>query len=195
MVTICWIFFFWRFFYSLEQVKFGVSEHLHDNAWGNGLKCCMLMYPYHHQNWLDYGHGMLNFSFLALFWLSETDRIWIFLAFAEECLRGMAWHVAYWCILTTFKTEVIMIMVCWISSFWRIFDLVKQVKFVVSGPLRQIVWGEWPEILHADVFWPTSELIRIWSWSVDFPPFGATLTYRNWSNLGFPGIIWRMRGG
>ena len=38
---------------------------------------------------------------------------------------------------------------------------------------------------HADVSWPPSELIRLWSRSVDFPPFGATY-------LGFPGIIWRM---
>ena len=27
---------------------------------------------------------------------------------------------------------------------------------------------------HADVSWPPSELIRLWSRSVDFPPFGAT---------------------
>ena len=53
----------------------------------------------------------------------------------------------------------------------------------------------WPEILHADVYWPPSELIRLWSQSVDFPPFDATLTYWNGSNLAFPGISWRTHGG
>ena len=46
----------------------------------------------------------------------------------------------------------------------------------VSGHLPENAWREWSEILHADVSWPPSELIRLWSRSVDFPPFGATLT-------------------
>ena len=36
--------------------------------------------------------------------------------------------------------------------------------------------GECPAILHADVSWPPSELMKFWSWSVDFPPLGITLT-------------------
>ena len=28
---------------------------------------------------------------------------------------------------------------------------------------------EWPELWHADVSRPPSELIKFWSWSVDFP--------------------------
>ena len=35
-------------------------------------------------------------------------------------------------------------------------------------------WKEWPEIIHVDVSWPPSYLIRLWSWSVDMPPFGMT---------------------
>ena len=65
----------------------------------------------------------------------------------------------------------------------------------VSGHLPENAWREWPEILHADVSWPPSELIRLWSWSVHFPPFGATLTKWNGSNLGFPSISWRTHGG
>ena len=30
--------------------------------------------------------------------------------------------------------------------------------------------------LHADVSWPSSQLISIWPWSVDFPNFGTILT-------------------
>ena len=55
----------------------------------------------------------------------------------------------------------------------------------VSRHLPENAWREWPEILHTDVSWPLSELIRLWSWSVDFPPFGATLTLWNGSIWGF----------
>ena len=46
----------------------------------------------------------------------------------------------------------------------------------VSGHLPENVWREWPEILHADVSWPSSELISLWPRSVDFCNFGAILT-------------------
>ena len=46
----------------------------------------------------------------------------------------------------------------------------------VSGHLPENAWREWPEILHADVSWPSSELISLWSWSVDFSNFGTILT-------------------
>ena len=46
----------------------------------------------------------------------------------------------------------------------------------VSGHLLENAWREWPEILHADVSWPPSELISLWLQSVDFSNFGAILT-------------------
>ena len=72
---------------------------------GNGLNFCMLMYFDHHQNWLDYGHGLLIFLPLAPLWLSETGQIWDFRAFSGERVEGIAWHFVCWCILTTFKTD------------------------------------------------------------------------------------------
>ena len=65
----------------------------------------------------------------------------------------------------------------------------------VSGHLPENAWREWPEILHADVSWPSSELISLWPWSVDFSNFCTILTSWNGSNLGFPGISWRTHGG
>ena len=65
----------------------------------------------------------------------------------------------------------------------------------VSGHLLEKAWREWPKILHADVSWPPSELIRLWSRSVDFSNFGTILTQWNGSNLGFPGISQRTHGG
>ena len=46
----------------------------------------------------------------------------------------------------------------------------------VSGHLPDNAWREWPEMLHADVSWPSSELISLWPWSVAFSNFGAILT-------------------
>ena len=50
------------------------------------------------------------------------------------------------------------------------------VKFVVSGHFLENAWREWPEILSADVSWPYSELISLWSWSDNFSHFGTILT-------------------
>ena len=80
--------------------------HLPENAYGgNGLKCCMLMYLGHLQNWLVCGHGLLIFQILALFWLSEMGQIWVFRALPGERIEGMAWNFSCWCILTTFRTD------------------------------------------------------------------------------------------
>ena len=72
---------------------------------GNGLKLCTLMYRDHVQNWLVYGHGLLIFLILALFWLSETGQIWGFQAFSGEPMEEMAWNFARGCIVTTFRTD------------------------------------------------------------------------------------------
>ena len=80
----------------------GISRRTHG---GNGLKFCTLMYLEHLQNWLVYGHGLLIFLILALFWLSETGQIWGFRAFPGERMEEMAWNFARWCILTTFRTD------------------------------------------------------------------------------------------
>ena len=53
-------------------------------------------------------------------------------------------------------------MVCWFFKFWHYFDLVKRIKFGVSGHFLKNAWREWPEMLHADVSWPSSELISLW---------------------------------
>ena len=79
---------------------------------GNGMKYGMLLYPDHIQNWLDYGHSLLIFLILVLFWLSEMGQIWGFQAFSEKPIEEMAWNFACWYILTTFRTDKIMVTVC-----------------------------------------------------------------------------------
>ena len=88
---------------SVRPERFpGICRRMHG---GISLKFNMLMYLDHLQNRVVYGHGLLIFPILALFWLSETGQIWGFRAFLGERMEGMAWHFARWCILTTFRTD------------------------------------------------------------------------------------------
>ena len=80
---------------------------------GNGLAFCMLMYLDYLQNWLVYGHGVLFFLILAFFLLSEMGQIWGFRAFPGEPFEEIAWNFACWCILSAFRTDYIMVVVCW----------------------------------------------------------------------------------
>ena len=48
------------------------------------------MYLDHRQNWLFYGHGLLIFLILALFWLSEMGQISGFRVFPGEHMEEMA---------------------------------------------------------------------------------------------------------
>ena len=96
---------------SVRPERFpGICRRTHG---GNGLKFYMLMYLDRLQNWLVYDHGLLIFLILAQFWLSETGQIWGFRAFPGECMEEMASNFAGWCILTTFRTDWFMAMVCW----------------------------------------------------------------------------------
>ena len=88
---------------SIRPERFpGICRRMHG---GISLKFCTLMYLDHIQNWLVYGHGLLIFLILVLFWLSETGQIWGFRAFPAERMEEMAWNFVCWCILTTFTTD------------------------------------------------------------------------------------------
>ena len=65
---------------------------------------------------------------------------------------------------------------------------------LIPHPSFQCGHFKWPEILHADVSWPPSELIRFWSSSVDFPHFCGILTSWNRPNLWFPDIFLPSQG-
>ena len=88
---------------SVRPERFpGICRRTHG---GNGLKFCSLMYLDDLLYWLVYGHGLLIFLILALFWLNEMGQIWGFRVFPGESWEGMAWNFACWCILTTFRTD------------------------------------------------------------------------------------------
>ena len=151
----------------------GISWRTHER---NSLKFCTLMYLDHIQRWLFHGHGLLILIILALFWLSETGQILGFHAFSGERIGGMARNMVCCCILTTFRTRLIMVTVWWFFKFWCYFDLVKLVKFGVSSHFLENPLRKCPEITHADVSWPPSELNREWLQILDLSNFGAILT-------------------
>ena len=60
----------------------------------------------------------------------------------------------------------------------------------VPGHLPENAWREWSKILHVDVSWAPSELIRLWSWSVDFPNLGGGGCYLvKWVKFGGSGYF------
>ena len=89
-----------------------------------------------------------------------------------------------------------MVTVCWFSFVWYHFDLVKRLKIGVSGTFPEKPLRKWPAILHANVSWQLSKLIRLWWQFVDFSNF-VNYFFILWLKqviLGFLGIIWRMCG-
>ena len=71
----------------------------------NGLKFDMLMYPDYVPNWLCLGHSLVIFLILAQVSCSEGGQISDLWAFSAGGMEGMAWNLAWWCILTTFTTD------------------------------------------------------------------------------------------
>ena len=130
-----------------------------------------------------------------LFWLKETGQICGFRAFPWERMENrIAWNFLRWCILTTSRTDYILVTVFWFSSFWGHFDLVKRVKFVVSGPFagertERIAWN-----FACWCILTPPELIRFWSWSDNLPPFDFDLVkwlkFRGFSGDCMKGIAW-----
>ena len=52
--------------------------------------------------------------------LVKQIKFVFFWEFSEECAREMAWNLTCWCLLTTFTTDKILVMVCSFSSFWLV---------------------------------------------------------------------------
>ena len=118
------------------------------------------MYADHLQNWLDYAYVLLMFVILVLFWLSEPGQIWVSRHLLENPLRKWPdiWHadvswspsglIRFWSQFVDF------------FSFWCYFDLVKQVKFGVSGHFGYALW------MFLIIISPFTETGHIWGFWV-----------------------------
>ena len=92
------------------------------------------------------------------------------------------------------QNRIDLVVVCRFSSFWRHFDLVKQVNLGVSRHFTESAWEVWPEFWHADVSRPPSELMRFWSQSVDFPFLEPLLRSETGQIWGFCAFFLRTHG-
>ena len=138
-----WIFFILAPLWHSELVNFRFPGIFLRPYWRSSLNFGILVYLDHLQNWLDFGHILLIFLFLAPILLNETGQTLAFCAFSSECVLGITWNLVCWCIVTTSRTDYILVVVCLFSPFWHYFDLVKLVKFEVSGPFLENTWEVW----------------------------------------------------
>ena len=148
-----------------ERAKFEVAGHFLENAWGNGLIFCMPMYSDHIQNWLDYSHVLLIFS----------------------CDQAALWRVQFAClsVCPSVRLSHLFHYVSIITSSWNFQELLPMTqgrsmqKVKVRGQMSRSQRSK-PNLAFfrtvTPVFNSSSELVRLWSRSVDFPPFGTTLT-------------------
>ena len=177
----------------MKQVKFGVSRHFVENTQEEWLEILHAGVVWPPSKLIDFGHGLFICLILTLSWLVKQVRFAVSIqAFSGECMGGMAWNLACWYIQSTSRIDYIMIMVYWFYSFWWYFDLVKQVKFAVSGQVKFERSGimHWKNDLKFDMLmYPDHLLTSFWSSFVDFPCFDGILTQWNGSNLLFLSIF------
>ena len=97
----------------------------------NGLIVHMLLYPDHHQNWLDFGYGLLIFFILVAFRFSETSQICGFRHFLYNAREK--WTKIRHVDVSRPSSELIRLCSwSWIISIWSHFDSVKQVELGFS---------------------------------------------------------------
>ena len=96
-----------------------------------------------------------NIVFLAFF-LNSTFSLSVCGGIKEKLNPHLCFYCSYfewiarsskcWCILTTLKTDQILVIVYWFSSFWWYFDLVKRARFAISRRFRENTRKEWHKI-------------------------------------------------
>ena len=80
-----------------------VSGHLPENAWRECPEILHADESWPLQDWLIYGHSLLIFLILALFWLSETGQIWGFPAISWRTHGGNGLKICTLMYLDHFK--------------------------------------------------------------------------------------------
>ena len=116
-----------------------------------------------------------------------------FQAFYGECMDEMAWNMVCWYIMGP-PPEMIKFW-SW-SVYFPNFSIIltwrNRYIIGVSWHFLENTWKEWSEMWwYADVSWPPPEMIKFWSWSVDFPSFWCNfdLGKQDWPEKGSGGIF------
>ena len=116
---------------------------------------------------LYFWHFFLIIRFHLVFVVASKIKLNPHLCFYCSHFEWIARSSKCWCILTTLKTDQILVFVCWFSSFWWYFDLVKQARFAIprrfrentrkewhkiSRHFRDNVWEKWAEICYVNLY-------------------------------------------
>ena len=105
-------------FYLVGKLRFGVSWIFFGTQGKNGLKFDMLLLTWPPLELITFWSQSVDFPHFGGIWTSVTDQICSFQAFYWECIGGMGWNLPCWCIRATLRTDLILVMVCWFSSFF-----------------------------------------------------------------------------
>ena len=121
LVTICWFSSLLVPFWLNEMVRFWVSSHFLGKHGRNVLKFGMLiMYADHLHNWLDYGHGLFNFSNFGELLLMKQVKYGLSGYFSEtQDTNGLEFSMPTY--LTTFKLitfwyQPLILMKVWLNE-------------------------------------------------------------------------------
>ena len=97
--------------------------HLLENAWEEWPKVCHADVFWPPSELIRFWSWSDDSLILAAFWLRGTGQNCDFRAPSGICIGGMAWNLACWFMLTAFKTDYMLVTVCWFSFFksatWR----------------------------------------------------------------------------
>ena len=142
---------------------------------------------FHIQNWWDSGH-LLIYLLFAPVRSSETRQIDYFQSVSSERMGWLTYNLTFGNNLTNSQTGLIGITISW--------NLLILVRLWLSETVQ--IWGFWifswehlggmAKIQHDDVSWRYLELIRFWSWSVDFHIF--LLMTALWFHANLTGLFW-----
>ena len=142
----------------------GICRRMHG---GISLKFYMLMYLDYLQSWLVYGHGLLIFQFWHYFDLVKRVKFGVsghiqenaWREWPEICTLMYLDHFQDWLVYGDSLLIVLILALFWLSETGQIWGF----RSFPGERMEEMTW-----ILHPDVSWPPSDLISLWSCSVDF---------------------------
>ena len=121
MATVCWFFLILAIFWLSETGQIWGFRALSGECKENWRAMLHADVSWPPSELISVWPLSVNFSNFSPNWLSETVQIWGFRAFPGERIEGIAWNLACWCILTTFRTDLSMVTVCryFMENAWR----------------------------------------------------------------------------
>ena len=152
----------------MKRVKFGVSGHFPENLWRKWPKMLHVDVSWPPSElislWLqsvyfsNFGAILTewngsNLGFPGISWRTHGGND------LRYCMLIYLDHLQNWLVYGHSLVILLILALFWLSETGQIWG---------SGYFPENAWRKWPQILHADVSWPPSELVSLWLRSGDF---------------------------